>query len=175
MASSIFPIALLLVAVAGSILTSTAVYAQNDGMVAKTSKGTLDVRLEQIWDPSADRKATFKVSFLNPGTNAIHQHQDYDFKILKDDTEVFSAAKQTGQAVIHNAEGTITVPYTFPENGDYTIQIVLAGTGIAPTIPTDEEATFPIKVTPEFPMGALGAVAALMATTIVLARYRKLF
>ncbi len=153
---------------------ATAAHAQESGITEPTSKGTLDIRLEQTW--SADRKATFKVSFLNPGTDTIHQHQDYDFKILKGDTVVFSAAKQIGQAVIHNAEGTITVPYTFPENGDYTIQIVLAGTGIAPTIPTDEDATFPIVVTPEFPAGAvLGAVAALMATTIVLARYRKLF
>ena len=62
-----------------------------------------------------------------------------------------AAANQTGQAVLHNVEGTLTVPYTFQENGDYTIQVYLAGTGIIPTIPTDEEATFPITVVPELP------------------------
>ena len=169
MARSIFLIALLLV---GVFSLATAAYAQESGMTKPTSKGTLDIRVEPTW--SSNSSATFKVSFLNPGTETLHQHQDYDFKILKDGTEVFSAAKQTGQVLIHNAEGTIMVQYTFQVQGDYTIQVILAGTGIAPTIPTDEDATFQINVTPEFPTGALGAVGALMATMIVLARYRKL-
>jgi hypothetical protein len=170
MASSIFLIALLLVGVFSLV---TAAHAQESGMTKPTSKGTLDILVEPIWNN--DSSASFKVSFLNPGAETLHQHQDYDFKILKDGTEIFSAAKQTGQVLIHNVEGTITVPYTFQELGDYTIQVILAGTGIAPTIPTDEDATFQIKVTPEFPAGAFGLVAALMATTIVLARYRKHF
>ena len=173
MASSILLIELLLAAVFSA---TTAAYAQDGGMTAPTSKGTLDIRVEPTWSSDGgNAKISFKVSFLKPGTETIHQHQDYDFKILKDGTEVFSAAKQTGQVLIHNAEGTIKVPYTFKEQGDYTIQLILAGTGIAPTIPTSEDAKFQIKVTPEFPAGALGSIAALMATTIVLARYRKLF
>lgn len=169
MARSIFLIALLLV---GVFSLSTAAHAQESGMTKSTSNGTLDIRVEPTWSNGSN--ASFKVSFLNPGTETLHQHQDYDFKILKDGTEVFSAAKETGQVLIHNAEGTITVPYTFQVQGDYTIQVILGGTGIAPTIPTDEDATFQINVTPEFPVGALGAVGALMATMIVLARYRKL-
>lgn len=169
MASSIFLIALLLAPV---FSVATAAYAQEGGMVDTTSKGTLDVRLEPTWNDNGS--ATFRVSFLNPGTDTLHEHQDYDFRILKDGTEVFSAARQTGQALIHNVEGTITVPYTFQENGNYTVQVYLAGTGIAPIIPTDEEATFPIQVTPEFPAGALGAIAALMTTAIVIARRRKI-
>ncbi len=174
MASSMFIIALLL---AAAFSVATAAHAQEGGMTAPTSKGTLDIHIEPTWSKDSDRdkaKASFNVSFLNPGTETLHQHQDYDFKILKDGTEVFSAAKQTGQVLIHNAEGTLTVPYTFQDNGDYAIQVKLAGTGISPTIPTDEDAIFQIKVIPEFPAGALGTVAALMATTIVLARY-KLF
>lgn len=140
--------------------------------MALTSKGTLDIKVEPTWSDGGN--ASFKVSFLNPRTETLHQHQDYDFRILKDGTEVFSAARQTGQVLIHNVEGTITVPYKFEENGDYTIQVYLAGTGITPTIPTDEEANFEIKVVPEFPAGALGVVAAMMATAIVFARYRRL-
>jgi hypothetical protein len=113
------------------------------------------------------------VSFLNPGTGTLHEHQDYDFRILKDGQVVFSAARQTGQAVLHNVEGTLTVPYTFQENGDYTVQMHLAGTGISPTIPTDEEATFSVTVVPEFPaVGVLAAFAVLMTTSIVLTRRR---
>jgi hypothetical protein len=167
MASSIFLVALLLIPV---FSIATVAYAQ-DGMRKTTSKGTLDILLEPTWIENSS--ATFNVSFINPGTDTLHEHQDYDFRILKDGTEVFSTAKQTGQTLIHNAAGTITVPYTFQENGDYTIQVYLAGTGIAPTIPTDEEATFPITVTPEFPAGAIGAVAAVVTGALIIARRFK--
>lgn len=169
MASSIFLIALLL---ASGFSYATGAYAQEGGWERPTSKGTLDIHIEPTWKENGN--ATFRVSFFNPGTDTLHEHQDYDFRILKDGTEVFSAARQTGQTLIHNVEGTITVPYPFQENGDYTIQLYLAGTGIAPTIPTEEVANFPVQVTPEFPTGALGVVVALMTTAIVFARRRKI-
>jgi ABC-type transport system substrate-binding protein len=167
MASSIFLIALLLAAV---FSVATAAYAQEGGMTSTTSKGTLDIKLEPTQDPEDPHKYTFKVSFFNPGTSTLHEHQDYDFRILKDETQVFSAARQTGQVLIHNVEGTITIPYTFEENGDYSIQVYLGGTGIAPIIPTEEEATFPVTVVPEFPAGAIGIVAALMGSAVIFAR-----
>src|SRR5918992_5022517 len=166
---------ILLGTIFGLTTTTSGAYAQDGGMVQTTDKGTLDIRLVPMWSESG--QATFTVSFLNPGTDAPHEHQDYDFRILKDGQAVFSAANQTGQAVLHNVEGTLTIPYTFQENGDYTIQVYLAGTGIAPTIPTDEEATFPITVVPELPAAGILAVTltALMTTTsIVLARRRRI-
>ena len=179
MARSIFFLIALLVGAVFSVTTTiaaTAAYAQEGGMVKTTDKGTLDIRLAPAWSDAG--QATFTVSFLNPGTDTVHQHQDYDFRILKDDgQEVFSAARQTGQSVLHNVEGTLTVPYTFQENGDYTVQVFLAGTGI-PAIPTDEEATFPITVAPEFPVGGgiLAVVlAASLTTAIVLSQRMKLF
>ncbi|MCY1155779.1 MAG: exported protein of unknown function [Nitrososphaera sp.] len=172
--SIFFFTALMLIGATFGITTTTAAHAQDGGMVKTTNKGTLDIRLVPMWTESG--QATFTVSFLNPGTDTPHEHQDYDFKILKDGQEVFSAANQTGQAVLHNVEGTLTVPYTFQENGDYTIQVYLAGIGL-PAIPTDEEATFPITVVPELPAAGILAVtlSALMITTsIVLARRRRI-
>ena len=178
MARSIFFLIALLVGAVFSVTTATTIaapaYAQEGGMVKSTSKGTLDISLAPTWSDAG--QATFTVSFLNPGTDTVHQHQDYDFRILKDDgQEVFSAARQTGQSVLHNVEGTLTVPYTFQENGDYTVQVFLAGTGI-PAIPTDEEATFPITVAPEFPAGGILAVvlAGSFTTAIVLSQRMKL-
>jgi hypothetical protein len=178
MTRSVFFLVALLLGAIFSVMTTTtlAVYAQDGGMVKTTDKGTLDVRLEPMWGEGG--QADFNVAFLNPGTDSLHEHQDYDIRILKDGQQVFSAANQTGQAVLHNVEGTLTVPYTFQENGDYTIQVYLAGTGISPTIPTDEEATFSITAVPELPAaGGILAVtlSALMITTsIVLARRRIL-
>jgi hypothetical protein len=176
MARSIFFLIALLVGAVFSVTTATTIaapaYAQEGGMVKSTSKGTL-ISLAPTWSDAG--QATFTVSFLNPGTQTVHQHQDYDFKIMKDGQQVFSAAGQTGQPVLHNVEGTLTIPYTFQDNGDYTAQVFLAGTGI-PAIPTDEEATFPITVTPEFPAGGILAVvlAASFTTAIVLSQRMKL-
>src|ERR671910_1379560 len=173
MARSIFFFVVLLLGAIFSIMTAAAAYAQDGGMVKTTNKGTLDIRLAPTWNEGG--QATLSVSFLNPGTDTVHEHQDYDFRILRDGQQVFSAASQTGQAVLHNVEGTLTVPYTFQENGDYTVQVYLAGTGI-PAIPTDEEATFPITVTPEFPAGGILAavMTASMTTAIVLSQRLKL-
>lgn len=172
MANSVFYSSAMFLA-AVFILTTTVVYAQESAMVQSTSKGTLDVSLEPTWTDGG--QASFNVGFFNPGTTTPHQHQDYDFRILKSDQVIFSAANQTGQSVLHNVEGTLTVPYTFQENGDYTVQVHLAGTGVGPTIPTDEDATFSINVTPEFPIGVLGvALAAFMTTGIFLVQRLKL-
>src|ERR671914_410543 len=164
MVRSIFLLVALVFGAIFSLTAATAVYAQDGGMVQATSKGTLDISLAQTWNEGG--QATFAVSFLDPGTETLHQHQDYDLRILKDGQQVFSAANQTGQAVLHNVEGTLTVPYTFQENGDYTIQLYLAGIGL-PAIPSDEEATFPITVVPEFPAG--GIVAALLVGSLTTA------
>ncbi|HXG05720.1 MAG TPA: hypothetical protein VNI77_00150 [Nitrososphaera sp.] len=171
MASSIFMTALLLAAVLSIATTTSVAYAQEGGgMRGTTSKGTLDILVEPTWDENG--RATFRVSFLNPGTDTLHEHQDYDFRIFKDGAMIFSAAQQTDQPLIHNVEGTITVPYTFQENGDYTIQIFLGGTGIAPPIPTEEEVEFTVTVVPEFPIGIVGAViGATMAGSLLFARW----
>jgi hypothetical protein len=174
MARSIFLIVALLLGTIFSVTTATAVYAQDGGMMQTTSKGTLDIRLAPTWNEGG--QATFTVSFLNPGTDTLHEHQDYDFRILRSGQQVFSAAGQTGQTLLHNVEGTLTVPYAFQENGDYTIQVYLAGTGI-PAIPTDEEATFPITVVPEFPAAGgilAGALAVSITTAVVLSQRLKL-
>lgn len=129
-------------------------YAQ-DGMTKSTDD--LDIMLEPQW--GADQ-TKFKVSFLEPGTDTVHQHQDYNFVILQDGKEVFNAAEQIGQSAIHNAEGTITVPYKFEHNGDYVVRVLIYGIGL-PAIPTDESVEFPVSVTPEFPTGVLVAAAAI--------------
>jgi hypothetical protein len=167
--SMFFLIALLLLAIFSVITTTTTIaYAQEGGMMNTTSKGTLDIRLDPVWTEGG--QGQFTVSFLNPGTDTPHMHQDYNIKILKDGQEVFSTANETGQTIQHAAEGTVTVPiapFTFPQNGDYTIQVYLAATGISPPIPTDEDATFSINVTPEFPAGVLLATLAVFMTTAI--------
>jgi hypothetical protein len=167
MSTKLYIIALAAVLAAGSFAVPA--YAQE--MRDPTSGGTLDIMLTPEVNPEDGRDIKFHVSFLNPGTDQPHEHQDYDVVILQGGNEVFSAAQQTGQPVLHNVPGTLTVPYKFEENGDYVVRVELYGTGI-PAIPTNESVEFPVTVTPEFPAGALGAVAAVMAGAIAVARVK---
>jgi hypothetical protein len=81
MARSTFLLVALLLGTIFSITAVTAAYAQDGGMAQTTSKDTLDIRLAPTWNEGG--QATFSVSFLNPGTDTLHEHQDYDFRILK--------------------------------------------------------------------------------------------
>ena len=151
-------------------------FAQQSGWVVTTSgAGSLDIMLEQIWTDNGT--ARFRVSFLNPGTTQVHQHQDYDILIRQGDNQIFSAAAQTNQPLIHTADSAVTIPiqaFKFPQNGDYTIEVQILGLGFPPTPITPETAIFPITVTPEFPTTMIGILAAVIASSIVLTRKLKM-
>lgn len=165
--------ALLLAAISGTLLavaTASSAYAQNatvGGMQQPTSGNSVDVRVEPTWGNG--NQDTFKVSFLKHGTNTVQIHIDYSFVIMQNGQKVFDAAPSGQQGPLHTAEGVVTIPYTFKGNGDYTIQVSVSGINFVPMNP--ETATFPIKVTPEFPLGAIGAaMAALIGATVILTR-----
>jgi hypothetical protein len=168
MASSIL-IAVLLAVVA----SIPAVAHAQEGMRKPLSGNSLDVLIEPTLDPDDPHKQNFKVSFLQPGTDTVQVHIDYGFVVKQGDQEIFNAVPP-GQALLHTAEGVVTIPVEFPANGDYTIEVSMAGINFVPM--NTETATFDVTVVPEFPPAVLGGVlAAVMTTTIVLARYRKLF
>ncbi len=168
MSTKLYIIALATILAAGSFAVPA--YAQS--MEQTTSGGTLDITLDQELDPNDPKKIEFHVGFIDPATGQPHQHQDYDFVILQGDSEVFRASEQTGQQVLHNVEGTLTVPYTFQQTGDYTVRVELHGLGLPPIPIAPEQADFSITVVPEFPAGAVGAVAAVMAGAIAAARIK---
>ncbi|HKX80964.1 MAG TPA: hypothetical protein VJL54_01785, partial [Nitrososphaera sp.] len=114
-------ILLAVVAMTFIILGVPPSFAQENSMIKTTSKGSLDIWLEPIVSNSTS--VQYNVRFLNPGTETLHEHQDYDLKILKEGQVIFSAAQQTGQSLIHNVEGTIFVPYNFAQPGEYEVEI----------------------------------------------------
>jgi hypothetical protein len=126
--------------------------------------------LEQNWTEGA--KGRFTITFLNPNTTEVHEHQDYDVLIRQGDNQVFSAAAQINQALIHNVEGTVTVPlqpFEFMPNTDYTIEVQVLGLGLI-AVPIQETATFPITVVPEFPAGLISILVPVLAGSLVLTR-----
>src|SRR5438105_228264 len=133
------------------------VYAQQSlpQMMSTTSGGKLDVKLEQTVTDNTNY--SFKVTFLQPKSQTVQVHIDYDVAVLKNGVEIFSAAKSTNQPLLHTAEGIITIPYKFSDTGDYQIKVTLYGVLFVPINP--ETAQFNIKVAPEFPSGGMVAAA----------------
>jgi len=144
------------------------------GMNQPSSGGSLDVLVEPQWGPDGDAK--FKVSFLQPGSQTVQIHIDYNVKIADSSgNEVYNAAAEFNQPTLHTAEGVVTLPntsYKFQGNGNYNIIVEMTGIQFIPIAP--ETAEFSVNVTPEFPAGALSVIAAVTAGTIAVARMKKL-
>lgn len=124
-------------------------YATSNSTVLRssTNASSLDVLLVPLSNVSRD-EMHFRVGFLQPNTNELQRHVDFNFIVLKDGKEVFSASNQTGQPQIplHSIPGTMDIPlftYDFEKTGEYTIKILVFGILFNPIIP--EEAEFRIK------------------------------
>jgi hypothetical protein len=80
--------------------------------------------------------------------------------------EIFNAANETGQSTLHTAEGVVTIPARFTEDG-YTMAIVsVSGVNFIPVEPP-QDATFPCLRVPEFPIGLVGVAGAVIVAAIV--------
>ena len=114
--------------------------------IKPTSGGTLDVKLEPIPSPiESGQETNYKVTFLQKGTVTVQVDVDYDFIILKDNTtEVFRASQQTGQPLLHTAEGIVTMPFTLEDPGSYTIRVPVMGINFIPM--ATENADFHVNV-----------------------------
>jgi hypothetical protein len=129
--------------------TSILAYATSNSTVLRssTNASSLDVLLVPLSNVSRE-EMHFRVGFLQPNTNELQRHVDFNFIIIKDGKEVFSASNQTGQPQIplHSIPGTMDIPlftYDFQKTGEYTIKIPVSGILFNPIIP--EEAEFRIK------------------------------
>ena len=142
----IFTILVLCCASLASASNAQTPTSTDDARKTTTSGGTLDVKLEPTPNPiKSGQETKYKVSFLKKGTDTVQVHIDYDFIILKNNTtEIFKASQQTGQPLLHTAEGIVTIPFTLEEPSNYTIRVPVMGINFIPM--TTEYADFTIKV-----------------------------
>jgi hypothetical protein len=120
----------------------------NSDLKKQTNGGSLGVMLQPSPQPIGHTDPTsLKVLFLTKGTDTVQPHIDYEI-IIKDSSgkQVFAASKLAGQPPpLHTSEGVVTIPYTFPAPGSYTIDVTAYGILFNPIKP--ESADFTIKVT----------------------------
>lgn len=115
-------------------------------MSQSTTGGSLDVNITSSPEViSTAKEVKFMINFLEPGTGKIQVHVDYDFQVFKNGEEVFSAAKQINQPLLHTAEGSVTIPFMFPSPGSYSIKIPVLGINFIPINPEYAEFKFVIK------------------------------
>ena len=115
-------------------------------LLQSTTGGSLDVNITSSPEViSTDKEVKFKINFLEPGTDKIQVHVDYDFQVFKNGEEVFSAAKQINQPLLHTAEGSVTIPFMFSSPGSYSIKIPVLGINFIPINPEYAEFKFVIK------------------------------
>jgi hypothetical protein len=91
-----------------------------------TEGGRLTVGLESSPNPIQSNEQTkMKISFFKPNTEEIQPHIDYDVIISETSTNktIFQASNQTGQSglPLHTAESIVTIPFTFPNQGSYSV------------------------------------------------------
>jgi hypothetical protein len=118
----------------------------NPNLVQSTTDGSLDVNISPSSEViNTNDQVKFKINFFEPGTDKIQVHVDYDFQILNNGEEIFSAAKQISQPLLHTAEGSVTIPFTFSSPGDYSINIPVLGINFVPINPESAKFEFTVK------------------------------
>jgi hypothetical protein len=128
---------------------SSTIDTQNNIMTQLTNGGSISVKLESSPNPiKANAPTELKVSFLDPRTEQIQPHIDYDLIVTDNSTRknIFQASNQTGQRGIplHTSESIVTIPFTFEKAGDYTAILNVSGILFIPIPP--ESTSFPIRV-----------------------------
>ena len=130
----------------GSALVVDSFGVMDPNLLQSTTGGSLDINITSSPEViSTDKEVKFKINFLEPGTDKIQVHVDYDFQVFKNGEEVFSAAKQINQPLLHTAEGSVTIPFMFPSPGSYSIKIPVLGINFIPINPEYAEFKFVIK------------------------------
>jgi hypothetical protein len=112
---------------------------------AATDGNSVDIDLQiQPFPISKDVDSQFMITFLQPSSQTVQVHVDYDFAITNNDNEVFRASTKTGQPLLHTAEGIVKIPYKFDQGGEYSLQVSVMGINFIPI--KTEQALFDLKV-----------------------------
>ena len=110
-----------------------------------TDGKSVDIDLQiQPFPVTQNGNSQFKITFLQPSSQTVQVHVDYDLSISKMNSEVFRASSSTGQQLLHTAEGIVSIPYKFSQEGEYSVQVSVMGINFIPL--KTEQALFDLKV-----------------------------
>jgi hypothetical protein len=130
-------------------------------------KGTVDGSTFTI---DAPQQVKFDINFLHPGALDPITHVNYEFHITDE-----SGAMLVHKTGLHIHEGMDTQAVTFSNMGSFTLTINVLGTGISQPYDTTNSGTASatITVVPEFPLGIMAVMAAVVGIGIVATRFKN--
>ncbi len=130
-------------------------------------KGTAE---DNTFTLDAPQQVKFDINFLHPGALDPITHVNYEFQITDESGSML--VHKTG---LHIHEGMDTQSVSFEKMGSFTLTINVEGTGISKPYDTGNSGTASatIAVTPEFPLGIMATLAALVGIGIVAARFKN--
>lgn len=141
------------------LLLFTPVLAFAESQTTSTDGGILDLRITYDEDIEPSTNSIVTIEFINPNTDKIQLHIDYDINMTVNDTVIAATP------MIHSSEGIVRgLQVPFPTVGEYNLKIGVEGILFQPT--EREVASFIIPVgiaaaqTPESGGGCLIATAA---------------
>ena len=117
-------IALLLAALLAVPLVAVPAYAQANAQVVTTDKGTLDI--DFALEPnavSAGEPARMKIDFVNPSTERIQVHIDYEITVSADG----GGAPVKTIPLTHTSSGSVSIPIEFEFDGPHTVEMGVKG------------------------------------------------
>jgi len=130
-------------------------------------KGTLD---NNTFTMDAPQQAKFDIIFLHPGAFDPITHVNY----------VLHITDESGNTVVHKTDlhvhdGMDTQSVSFSNVGSFTLTIDVEGTGLSRPYDAAQSGTasVTIVVTPEFPLGVMAMLAALVGIGLVVARFKN--
>ena len=117
-------IALLLAALLAVPLVAVPAYAQANAQVVATDKGTLDIDFALEPDAvSAGEPARMKIDFVNPSTERIQVHIDYEITVSADG----GGAPVKTIPLTHTSSGSVSIPIEFESDGPHTVEMGVKG------------------------------------------------
>ena len=150
-------------------------YAQQDQgqeikpMRASTKSFYVELLLSST--PEPNKEVNMLITFFQRANNTQLRHVDYVITIRDGNGNIIDRIPPEPAPILHTDTGSITVPYTFKTEGNYTISVDIKGI-LFVAVPT-ETAEFNVTVVPEFPsMLVLVTFATLIALYITLVRYK---
>ncbi|MFY3741664.1 MAG: plastocyanin [Candidatus Nitrosomirales archaeon] len=150
----------------------------SDALVLPTDNGSVEVEvtidngmiMDNMVHVDPPQTVTFDLKFVDPTTRTPIEHLNYQFHVV-DETGAMIAHK-TG---VHLMEGTDTQSVTFSNTGSYNLMVVIEGTGTSQPYDTTYSGTASstVTVTPEFPLGVMAIMAAVVGIGIAATRFRN--
>ena len=149
-----------------TVFTILVIPAYADQIVEPTDKRTINIGFStDPTNPKPGDQTQLKVSFINK-QNTIQQHIDYKVSVTQGGNQIF------GIPLTHTAEGSVSIPFQFQNNGTYQVTVEVDGILFQPIPP--ETASFTVDVVPEFPLSTAAVLAVSVVSIIVISSRSRL-